>query len=59
MAKAQKSTKVTPEELMNEGLGNQEKFQDNTYRKLKGDIEEENIESIEKAEKEDINEKTA
>lgn len=59
MAKASKHSKITPEKLMNEGLGNQEKFQDNTYRKLKGDIEEENIESIEKAEKEDINEKSA
>jgi hypothetical protein len=53
--KEQKSKKeVTPEELINEGLGNKEKFQSENFReKIEGEIDEEGIESIEKAENEE------
>lgn len=38
-------------ELINEGLGNKEKFKDETVREeVKGEIDEEDIESIENAE---------
>ena len=43
----------SPENLMNEGLGNQEKFQSKTYRKLSGKIDPEEVESIDKAERKD------
>lgn len=39
------------EELMNEGLGNKEKFKDDNVREeVDGEIDEEDVESIENAE---------
>lgn len=47
-----KSKDITAEELINEGLGNKEKLQDEMMRKeIDGDIIEEGIETIEKLKK--------
>jgi hypothetical protein len=46
-----KDKESTPEELMNEGLGNKQKFQSENFRKgIEGEINDEDIETIEKAE---------
>lgn len=56
MKKKSINKKSTPEELINEGLGNKEKFKNTVYRKIKGELKDSNIESISKAENEDVSE---